>query len=59
MFSCEISKNFKNNYFEEHLQTTASVDMSLHSISLAIGGIQLMFNYPFNRSSLLSILNQI
>ena len=24
MFSCEIFEIFKSNYFEEHLQTTAS-----------------------------------
>ena len=24
VFSCEIFKNFKNTYFEEHLGTTAS-----------------------------------
>ena len=23
VFSCEIFENFKNTYFEEHLQTTA------------------------------------
>ena len=25
MFSCEICENFKNTYFDEHLQTTASI----------------------------------
>ena len=27
MFFCEICEVFKNNYFEEHLWTTASVNM--------------------------------
>ena len=26
VFSCEIFEIFKNTYFEEHLQTTASTD---------------------------------
>ena len=27
VLSCEIRKNFKNTYFEEHLLTTASVNL--------------------------------
>ena len=27
VFSCEFCKTFKNTYFEEHLQTTASYSM--------------------------------
>ena len=29
MFSCEISKVFKNTYFEEQLQMVASVDIEM------------------------------
>ena len=30
VFFCEICENFKNTYFEEHLQTTASIMGVLH-----------------------------
>ena len=29
MFSCEISKVFKNTYFEEQLQMVASIDIEM------------------------------
>ena len=29
MFSCEISEVFKNTFFEEHLRTTTSEDITL------------------------------
>ena len=34
MFYCEIYEIFKNNYFEEHLSTAASVLHSHHSLLL-------------------------
>ena len=47
VFTCSICKIFKNNYFEEHLQTTASVNHEtnpdiacnefMHIISAAYG----------------------
>ena len=34
MFSCEIYENFKNNYFEEHLRTTASTPTQVFSCEI-------------------------
>ena len=37
VFSCEICETFKNNYFEEHLQTTASIFQILFVVFLRTG----------------------
>ena len=42
MFSCEICEIFKNTYFEEHLQTTASVE---HKASVNIDGNHISITY--------------
>ena len=37
VFSCEIFRNFKNTYFEEHLGTTASERLRKKSPLLVLG----------------------
>ena len=36
MFSCNIYENFKNNYFEEHLRTTASAGPSMTNLNMIL-----------------------
>ena len=55
-FSCEFCKIFKNNFFTEHLQVTASVNLQLYKkqpqpwmISLEISQIFRTINWGNNR----------
>ena len=36
MFSCNIYEIFKNNYFEEHLRTTASAGPSMGNLNMIL-----------------------
>ena len=36
MFSCNIYEIFKNNYFEEHLRTTASAGPSMTNLNMIL-----------------------